>query len=120
MAGRIKSGCSRWSAKKQGVLLEDALSFLPPTRQYTEPEIRQAMAAHGIDGVLVITLTGDTGAQQQYAGTVTTGNATAVGTTMYGGNDLGLGFGNERIDAGLSFQSRHSVRSAAFRPADQP
>jgi hypothetical protein len=32
-------------AKKQGVFLEDALSFLPPTRQYTEPEIRQAMAA---------------------------------------------------------------------------
>jgi hypothetical protein len=72
-------------AKKQGVLLEDALSFLPPTRQYTEDEIRKAMAARGVDGVLVITLTGDTGAQQQYAGTVTTGNATAVGTTMYGG-----------------------------------
>jgi hypothetical protein len=72
-------------AKSKGVLLEDGLSFLPPTRQYTEAEIRKAMAAHGVDGVLVITLTGDTGAQQQYAGTVTTGNATAVGTTMYGG-----------------------------------
>src|SRR6516162_1571460 len=71
-------------AKNQGVLLEDALSFLPPTRQYTEAEIRQAISARGVDGVLVITLTGDTGAQQQYAGTVTTGNATAVGTTMYG------------------------------------
>ena len=72
-------------AKNQGVLLEDALSFLPPTRQYTEAEIRQAMAARGVDGVLVITLTGDTGSQQQYAGTITTGNASAVGTTMYGG-----------------------------------
>src|SRR3974390_1409551 len=63
-------------AKNRGVLLEDALSFLPPTRQYTEAEIRKAMAARGVDGVLVITLTGDTGAQQQYAGTVTPGNAT--------------------------------------------
>jgi hypothetical protein len=72
-------------AKNKGVLLEDALSFLPPTRQYTEAEIRQAMSARGVDGVLVITLTGDTGAQQQYAGTITTGNASAVGTTMYGG-----------------------------------
>jgi hypothetical protein len=36
-------------AKKQGVLLEDALSFLPPTRQYNEAEIRQAMAkARGV------------------------------------------------------------------------
>jgi hypothetical protein len=93
-------------AKKQGVLLEDALSFLPPTRQYTEPEIRKAMAARGVDGVLVITMTGDTGAQQQYAGTVTTGNSTAVGTTMYGGgyaNDLGVGFRNERINASHRF-----------------
>jgi hypothetical protein len=40
-------------AKKQGVLLEDALSFLPPTRQYNEAEIRQAMANRGVDGVLV-------------------------------------------------------------------
>jgi hypothetical protein len=72
-------------AKKQGVLCEDALTFLPPTRQYSEADIRQAMAARGVDAVLVITITGDTGAQQQYAGTVTTGNAMAVGNTMYGG-----------------------------------
>jgi hypothetical protein len=70
-------------AQKNGVILEDALIFLPPTRQYTEAEIRQAMAGRGVDGVLVINVTGDTGPQQQYAGTVTTGNATAVGQTIY-------------------------------------
>jgi hypothetical protein len=70
--------------QNRGVVLEDALAFLPPTRQYTEVEVRQAMAGRGIDGVLVITVTGDTGAQQQYAGTVTTGNAMAVGNTIYG------------------------------------
>src|SRR6516165_6135913 len=65
-------------AKKQGVLLEDALSFLPPTRQYNEAEIRQAMAAHGVDGVLVVNVVGDTGVQQQYAGTITNANYSAT------------------------------------------
>ena len=36
-------------ASKRGVVLEDANVILPPTRQYNETEIRQAMAAHGID-----------------------------------------------------------------------
>ena len=51
-------------ASKRGVTLEDANVFLPPTRQYNEAEIRQAMAARGIDGVLVMNVTGDTGVQQ--------------------------------------------------------
>lgn len=41
-------------ASKRGVVLEDANAILPPTRQYNEAEVRQAMAAHGIDGVLVV------------------------------------------------------------------
>jgi hypothetical protein len=63
------------------------------------------MAARGIDGVLVITLTGDTGAQQQYAGTVTTGQRDGRWqhyVRWWDGNDDGIIFGNERIDAGLS------------------
>jgi hypothetical protein len=63
----------------------DRRCFLPWRPKPNEAEIRKAMAARGVDGVLVITLTGDTGAQQQYAGTITTGNPSAVGTTMYGG-----------------------------------
>jgi hypothetical protein len=50
------------------------------------------MTVRGIDGVLVVTVTGNTGSQQQYAGTVTTGNAVVVG-------NQGFGSGNERISA---------------------
>lgn len=79
-------------ALKRGVIVEDALSFLPPTRQYSEPEIRQAMASRGIDGVLVVSVTGDTGVQQQYAGTIvnssysgtSSGNAMVMGNMVYG------------------------------------
>jgi hypothetical protein len=79
-------------AAKRGVALEDANIILPPTRQYNEIEIRQAMAAHGIDGVLVVNVTGDTGVQQQYAGTIantsysgtSSGNAMVMGNMIYG------------------------------------
>jgi hypothetical protein len=61
-------------------------SFLP------RAEVRQAMVAHGIDGVLVVNVTGDTGVQQQYAGTIanttysgaSSGSAMVVGNTIYG------------------------------------
>jgi hypothetical protein len=79
-------------ASKRGVLLEDARVILPPTRQYNEAEVRQAMAARGVDGVLVVNVTGDTGVQQQYAGTIantsysgnSSGNAMIVGNMIYG------------------------------------
>jgi hypothetical protein len=79
-------------ASKRGVVVEDANVILPPTRQYNETEVRQAMAAHGIDGVLVVNVTGDTGVQQQYAGTIadtsysgtSSGNATVMGNMIYG------------------------------------
>jgi hypothetical protein len=79
-------------ASKRGVVLEDANVILPPTRQYNETEIRQAMAAHGIDGVLVVNVTGDTGVQQRYAGTIantsysgtSSGNAMVMGNMIYG------------------------------------
>ena len=79
-------------ASKRGVLLEDARAILPPTRQYNESEVRQAMTARGVDGVLVVNVTGDTGVQQQYAGTIantnytgnSTGNAMIMGNMIYG------------------------------------
>jgi hypothetical protein len=79
-------------ASKRGVVLEDANVILPPTRQYNETEIRQAMAAHGVDGVLVVNVTGDTGVQQRYAGTIantsysgtSSGNAMVMGNMIYG------------------------------------
>jgi nucleoid-associated protein YgaU len=57
-----------------------------------ETEIRQAMAARGIGGVLVVNVTGDTGVQQQYTGTIvdtsytgtSSGNAMVMGNAIYG------------------------------------
>jgi hypothetical protein len=51
-----------------------------------------AMVAHGIDAVLVVNVTGDTGVRQQYAGTVantsysgtSSGNAMVMGNMIYG------------------------------------
>jgi hypothetical protein len=79
-------------AAKRGVLLEDVNVILPPTRQYNEAEVRHAMAARGIDGVLVVNVTGDIGVQQQYTGTIVTtdysgtssGNAMVMGNMIYG------------------------------------
>jgi hypothetical protein len=79
-------------ASKRSVVLEDVNVILPPTRQYNETEIRRAMAAHGIDGVLVVNVTGDTGVQEQYAGTIanttysstSSDNAMVIGNMVYG------------------------------------
>ena len=62
----------REEAKKRGVAADDALLLFPPTRTYTDAEIRQQLAVRGIDGVLIINV-GDTGVQRQYAGTILTG-----------------------------------------------
>jgi hypothetical protein len=37
------------------VLAEDALTILPPTRSYTDAEVREALAERGVDDVLPIT-----------------------------------------------------------------
>jgi hypothetical protein len=79
-------------AAKRAILLEDANTILPPTRQYTEADVRKAMADHSVDGVLVVNVTGDTGVRQQYAGAivntdysgVSSGNAMVVGNMIYG------------------------------------
>src|ERR1019366_6147965 len=56
-------------ARKRGVMADDALTILPPTRTYTDAEIRKALAERGVDGVLLITVA-DSGVQTQYAGTI--------------------------------------------------
>jgi hypothetical protein len=79
-------------ASKRRVLLEDFNVVLPPTRQYTEAEIRKAMADQGIDGVLAVGVMDDTGVQERYAGTIVnsnysgtfSGNAMIVGNMIYG------------------------------------
>jgi hypothetical protein len=108
-------------ASKRGVVLEDANAILPPTRQYNEAEVRQAMAAHGIDGVLVVNVTGDTGVQQQHAGTIanTTYSGTSSGSAMVVGNSIygtGMSSGSAtttatpmyRYNRAIAFQARLS------------
>ncbi len=108
-------------ASKYGVVLEDANVILPPTRQYNESDVRQAMAAHRIDGVLVVNVTGDTGVQQQYAGTIvnssysgtSSGNAMVMGNMIYG---TGMSSGTAtatatpiyRYNRAIGFQARLS------------
>jgi hypothetical protein len=56
-------------AHKRGAFAEDALTILPPTRKYTDAEVRKALAERGVDGVLLITVA-DSGVISQYAGTI--------------------------------------------------
>jgi len=55
-------------AAKRGVAAEDAYSLLPPTRTYTDAEIRKVLAESNVDAVLIINV-GDTGVVKEYAGT---------------------------------------------------
>jgi hypothetical protein len=79
-------------ASKRRLLLEDFNVVLPPTRQYTEAQVRKAMTDHGFDGVLAVDVMGDSGVQQRYAGTIVnssysgtfSGNAMIVGNMIYG------------------------------------
>ena len=71
--------------RKHAVLAEDALSILPPTRRYTDAEVRKALAERTVDGVLLITVA-DTGVVSQYAGPIFqasySGTTAATGTIV--------------------------------------
>ena len=55
-------------ARKRGILVEDALAVLPPTRSYSDAEVRRTLDASRVDGVLVLNV-GDTGIVREYTGT---------------------------------------------------
>jgi hypothetical protein len=57
------------AAANHGVAAVDALSILPPTRTYSDAEIRAQLKSKGVDGVLLLTV-GDSGVQREYAGTI--------------------------------------------------
>jgi len=67
----------------------DAFSVFPPTRAYSNDEIRRVLAAQGVDGVLIINV-GDTGVVREYAGTLFTGqysgSSSATGQVTRFGN----------------------------------
>src|SRR5579864_4535460 len=62
-------------ARRRGLVADNALALFPPTRSYTDADIRQALAARGVDGVLIINV-GDTSVPRQYAGTILQGRST--------------------------------------------
>src|SRR5262249_30088538 len=61
-------------SQNHGILIEDGNVIVPPTRPYKDAEIRQLLTTRGVDGVLVVSVTGDTGVQERYAGTIFSGN----------------------------------------------
>jgi len=73
-------------ARKRGLVAQDALLLFPPTRTYTNAEVRQGLASDGVDGVLVVNVA-DTGVLQQYAGTILTGQYSGANLTLTRGSD---------------------------------
>ena len=76
--------------QKRGVLVEDALTILPPTRTYTDAEVRKLLGERGVDGVLTINVA-DSGVISQYAGTIF--NSYTSGTGTYNGTITNNGGG---------------------------
>ena len=74
--------------KKHGVAVEDAFTLFPPTRTYSNAEVRQGLLTQGLDGVLLINV-GDSGVVKEYAGTVFSG--TYSGATSLNGNATQFG-----------------------------
>jgi hypothetical protein len=106
---------------KHGLIVEDGNVIVPPTRAYKDAEVRQLLAARGIDGVLVVSVTGDSGVQQQYAGTIfsanysgeSSGHATVVGNTISStatssGTIRGMSTPLYRYSRTVAFQARLS------------
>ena len=56
-------------ATRHGLTADNVSALFPPTRAYTNAEIRQGLAARSIDSVMIIRI-GDAPAQRQYAGTI--------------------------------------------------
>jgi hypothetical protein len=56
-------------AAKHGVILDNAFYILPPTRPYSDGDIRRTFAASGVDGLLLIRV-GRAPVIREYAGTL--------------------------------------------------
>jgi len=102
---------------KHGVMVEDGNAIVPPTRPYKDAEIRQLLTARGVDGVLVVSVTGDTGVQQQYAGTIFSANysGTSSANAIVTGNMISASGTSSGTMHGMSTPLYRYSRTVAFQ-----
>jgi hypothetical protein len=104
-------------SQNHGILIEDGNVIVPPTRPYKDAEIRQLLATRGVDGVLVVSVTGDTGVQERYAGTIFSGNysgTSSVSAVRVGNMVSGTGVSSGTMNATSTPMYRYS-RTVAFQ-----
>ncbi len=87
LASNLQSSIQQ-EAHRHGVVAEDALNVFPPTRTYSNAEVKAGLARDGVDAVLVLTV-GDTGIQREYAGTVFYSSDVVTTNAMGTANTLG-------------------------------
>jgi hypothetical protein len=106
---------------KLHVTVDDALTIFPPTRQYTDAEVKRELKERGIDGVLVVNV-GDSGVMQQYLGTLLSGSYSGSTTGMatvnaYGGMSTasyqGMSTGNFSATATPIYRSSRQTTFSA-------
>jgi hypothetical protein len=110
IASNIQSNI-RNEAGKRGVVAEDALVLFPPTRTYTDSEIRQQLVTQGIDGVLIIHV-GDTGVVQQYAGTILQGQYS--GTSSASSTATSFGNTSTAVLNGTSYGTMNATATPVY------
>ena len=79
-------------AEKRHLAIEDARSIFPPTRQYSDADIKRDLKAKGVDAVLVIDVS-DSGIMREYAGTIFRSSFSGMGTVNTYGNISTLSYG---------------------------
>jgi hypothetical protein len=76
-------------ARKYAIIAEDAHVLLPPTRIYSNAEVKNELVRDHVDAVLVLTV-GDSGVRREYAGTMLFGSYSGSSSTT----GLATNFGN--------------------------
>jgi hypothetical protein len=99
-------------ARRHRVTADDALAILPPTRTYTDAEIRKTLDANRIDGVLVVNV-GDTGVMKEYAGTFF--QASYSGDSIASGTAIGVGSATNISLSGTSSATMTGTATPTYR-----